>query len=98
MVAFTLPLFPSGQARKSLSASHLSRLNESIASALQSVLELPINKADLPSARAFVASYAKESAYETLERLTWEQTGTGPTTHERLIRSRSLELAKRLRP
>jgi activating signal cointegrator complex subunit 2 len=96
MVAFTLPLFPSGQARKSLSASHLSRLNESIASALQGVLELPINKADLPSARAFVASYAKESAHETLERLTWEQKSAGPTTHERLIRSRSLELAKRL--
>jgi activating signal cointegrator complex subunit 2 len=96
MMAFTLPLFPSAQARRSLTASQLVRLNESIALALQSVLDIPISKIDPTSARAFVSSYTKEAAQETLDGLLWQPTGAGPSTHAKLIRSRSLELARRL--
>jgi activating signal cointegrator complex subunit 2 len=91
-----LPLFPSSQARKGLSPSQNARLHESIALVLQTMLEIPTERLNVPATRAFIASYAKATAQDILEALVWDQSKTyQPTKHEQLIRLRTLQLVER---
>ena len=96
----TLPPYPSKNARGSLPRSQLSTLNQNIALGLVQVLDLPQQKRDDRSCREFVASYAHDTALQTLEALIW---GRGDdldpdkrTKDEKLIRQRTLLLAERL--
>lgn len=99
-ITASLPPYPSKNAQKSLPRSQLSDLNQKIALGLAQVLDLPQQKRDDPSCREFVASYAQDTAFHTLEALIW---GRGDdldldkwTKDEKLIRQRTLLLAERL--
>jgi len=96
----SLPPYPSKNAQKSLPRSQLSNLNQKIALGLAQVLDLPQQKRDDQSCREFVASYAQDTAFHTLEALIW---GRGDnldqdkwTKDEKLIRQRTMLLAERL--
>ena len=99
-IATLLPPYPSKNAQKTLSRSELSSLKQKIALALARVLDLPQQKRDDRSCREFVASYAQDVAFQTLEALIW---GKGDdldpakwSGDEKLIRWRSLSLAETL--
>ena len=99
-ITASLPPYPSKNAQKSLSPSQLSTLNQKIALGLAQVLDLPQQKRDDQSCREFVASYAQDIAFQTLEALVWGKSDDlDPnkwTKDERLIRQRTLLLAERL--
>lgn len=96
----SLPPYPSKNAQKSLPPSQLSTLNRKIALGLAQVLDLPQQKRDDQSCREFVASYAQDAAFQTLEALIWGKSDDlDPdkwTKDEKLIRQRTLLLAERL--
>ena len=95
-----LPPYPSKNAQKALSRSRLSTLSQNIALGLAQVLDLPPQKLDDRSFRGFVASYAQDTAFQTLEALIWGKSDElDPdkwTKDEKLIRQRTLLLAERL--
>lgn len=99
-ITASLPPYPSKNAQKSLSRSQLSTLNQNIALGLAQVLDLPQQKRDDRSCREFVASYAQDTALQTLEALIWGSSDDlDPdkwTKDEKLIRQRTLLLAERL--
>ncbi|KAG6826449.1 hypothetical protein H0H92_015759 [Tricholoma furcatifolium] len=91
-----LPTYPSTAARKSLSPTQLTSLNQTISSSLLQTIALPPTRRDSPAARAFIATYAKDAALQTLQGLIWE-----PSSHskdEKIIRKRSLLLAEKIAP
>ena len=99
-ITASLPPYPSKNAQKTLPRSQLSTLNRKIALGLGQVLDLPPQKRDDQSCREFVASYAQDTAIQTLEALIWGKSdGLDPdkwTKDEKLIRQRALLLAERL--
>lgn len=100
VITASLPPYPSKNAQKTLPRSQLSTLNQKIAHGLAQVLDLPPHKRDDQSCRGFVASYAQDTAYQTLEALIWgksDDLDPGKwTKDEKLIRQRTLLLAERL--
>ena len=96
MAVLTLPPFPSAQSRKALSASHLAELNKKICSALQQILVLPSQQRDTPASKAFVATYAQDTARQTLDNLIWGTSTEAPSRYEKLIQKYSLDLAQKL--
>ncbi|KAF5355264.1 hypothetical protein D9758_006046 [Tetrapyrgos nigripes] len=92
-----LPPYPSSHARKSLPASQLAILNQKIAICLTSTLSLPPAKCDKPATRTFIATYASDTALQTLQSLIWEP-DTSSSKDEKLIRRNVLRLAERLAP
>lgn len=99
-ITASLPPYPSKNAQKTLPRSQLSTLNQKIALGLSQVLDLPPQKRDDKSCREFVASYAQDTAFQTLEALIWGKSDDlDPdkwTKDEKLIRQRTLLLAERL--
>ncbi|KAI9069675.1 hypothetical protein FKP32DRAFT_1671178 [Trametes sanguinea] len=67
-----LPTYPSARARASLSPSQSSSLLQTISTALSQVLTFNDAKVNSPSTIAFIASYVKDSAQQTLQSLIWE--------------------------
>ena len=99
-ITASLPPYPPRNAQKTLPRSQLSTLNQKIALGLAQVLNLPPQKRDDESCREFVASYAQDTAFQTLEALIWgEGDDSDPdkwTKDEKMIRQRTLLLAERL--
>ncbi|GLB42322.1 putative CUE domain protein [Lyophyllum shimeji] len=89
-----LPLYPSTQTRKSLSPARLAALHQAISSCLLQTIALPPTKRDSPAARAFIASYAKDTASQVLQGLIWDPSSL--STDEKLIRKRALLLAEKI--
>jgi activating signal cointegrator complex subunit 2 len=58
------------------------------------VLALPPEKRDTPSTRQFLATYSKDTAFQTLQNLIWRE--TTPTSDEKTIQKRCLLLAEKL--
>ena len=100
MITASLPPYPSKNAQKSLLRSQLSTLNQKIALGLAQVLDLPPQKRDDQSCREFVASYAQDTAFQTLDALIWGKNDDLDQDKwikdEKLIRQRTLLLAERL--
>ncbi|THU91522.1 hypothetical protein K435DRAFT_673953 [Dendrothele bispora CBS 962.96] len=90
-----LPPYPSTQSRKSLSPSQLAILNQKIASCLSDTLSLPTTKYDNQSTRLFIATYASDAAFQTLQSLIWEP-DILLSRDEKIIRKSVLQLAERL--
>ncbi|KAK0452426.1 hypothetical protein EV421DRAFT_1702375 [Armillaria borealis] len=90
-----LPDFPATATRKSLSPSQLATLNQTIATRLQETLALPPEKRDTQASRRFVASFAQDTALQTLQPLIWENPSE-PSAIEKSIRHRALLLAEKL--
>ncbi|KAK0237913.1 hypothetical protein EDD85DRAFT_906763 [Armillaria nabsnona] len=90
-----LPDFPATAIRKSLSPSQLATLNQTIATRLQETLALPPEKRDTQASRRFVASFAQDTALQTLQPLIWGNPSE-PSTVEKSIRHRALLLAEKL--
>ncbi|KAF9078196.1 hypothetical protein BDP27DRAFT_1253294 [Rhodocollybia butyracea] len=94
-VATKLPPYPSAVAQKALSPSQRANLNETISSCIVDFLSLPPSKRNTTSACAFVASYAKDVAVQSLQALIWD-TEDGPSKVEKTIRIQVLQLAEQL--
>lgn len=96
---FPLPLYPSHASLSTLSPSQQSVLTQHISTSLQHTLALPPPKRDTPATRAFVDSYVREGARETLEAIIWDspqnKTKTRKTV-DTVIRNRVLLLAEKL--
>ncbi|KAG6891557.1 hypothetical protein C0992_004415 [Termitomyces sp. T32_za158] len=97
-IIYRLPTYPSTTARKSLSPTELGAINQIISSALLQTIALPPSKRDSPAARAFVASYAKDTALQILQSLIWQSGSTSTSKNDRIIRKRTLILAERIAP
>ncbi|PPR06822.1 hypothetical protein CVT26_003848 [Gymnopilus dilepis] len=102
-----LPNYPSTQSRKSLSPSQLATLNQTIASALGTVLSLPPDKRDTSSTRNFLSTYSQDTAFQTLQNLIWRNESANSESFsfpshspkspaEKTIRKRALQLAEKL--
>ncbi|KAF9559155.1 hypothetical protein CPC08DRAFT_709051 [Agrocybe pediades] len=94
-----LPNYPSTQARKGLSPSQLATLYQNVASTLASVIALPPEKRDVSSTRAFLSSFSRDTAFQTLQTLIWndkEAAIQAPGGDESLILKRCLALAEKL--
>ena len=93
-----LPAYPSTPSRKRLSPSQTATLNQTIASALGTVLALAPEKRDTLSTREFLVTYSKDTAFQTLQNVIWRDTTTttslSPT--EKTIQKRCLLLAEKL--
>ncbi|KAK0449751.1 uncharacterized protein EV420DRAFT_1622043 [Desarmillaria tabescens] len=95
MTVSELPDFPPTAIRKSLSPSQLAILNQTIAARLQETLALPPEKRDTQASRRFVASFAQDTALQTLQPLIWGNSNELSAT-EKSIRHRALLLAEKL--
>ncbi|KAH9852302.1 hypothetical protein C2E23DRAFT_868782 [Lenzites betulinus] len=95
-----LPPFPSTRARASLPASQSAILLQTISSALSQVLSFTDAQIATPATVAFVASYAKDVAQQSLQSLIWETDEHPPklSQTERKIRHGVFLLAERLAP
>ncbi|KAF8803682.1 hypothetical protein BYT27DRAFT_7144097 [Phlegmacium glaucopus] len=95
-----LPGYPTTQDRKALSPSQVASLNQNIAAAISTILALPAKKRDTTSTRNFLKTYAKDTAFQTLQNLIWpdssNKTPSQSTGNEKLIHQRSLLLAEKL--
>lgn len=89
-----LPIYPSAQTRKGLSASQLARFHDNLSDALAHIVALPPIKRDIPPTRAFVASYASDGAQQILDALIWGD--TKPEKHDERLRQRVLLLAEKI--
>ncbi|KIJ61646.1 hypothetical protein HYDPIDRAFT_96195 [Hydnomerulius pinastri MD-312] len=89
-----LPIYPSAQARKEFSASQLAQFHLNVSNALGQVITLPPAKRDTPANRAFISSYASDSAYQVLQGLIWEN--TEPAKGDDNLRQRILLLSEKL--
>ncbi|KDQ58600.1 hypothetical protein JAAARDRAFT_155141 [Jaapia argillacea MUCL 33604] len=67
-----LPAYPSSRVLSSLSPSQRCTLASSISSALAQTLSLPPSKRDTTSTTAFLESYARDGAQQTLQNLIWD--------------------------
>lgn len=67
-----LPNYPSSRAKKSLTPSQLSSLNDLIATSLSQFRSLPPAKRDVQSALTFITSYCKEISSKILGGLIWD--------------------------
>ncbi|KAK0203542.1 hypothetical protein DFS33DRAFT_1374044 [Desarmillaria ectypa] len=95
MTISELPDFPPTAIRKSLSPSQLATLNQMIAARLEETLSLPPVKRDTQASRRFVASFAQDTALQTLQPLIWGNSSELSSV-ERSIRHRALMLAEKL--
>ncbi|KAG7448785.1 uncharacterized protein BT62DRAFT_979672 [Guyanagaster necrorhizus] len=95
MTVFELPDFPPTAVRKSLSPSQLATLNQTITARLQETLALPPEKRDTQASRRFVASFAQDTALQTLQSLIWGNPSKLSAV-EQSIRYRALSLAEKL--
>lgn len=68
----SLPIYPSANARKSLSASQLATFHRNISGALAEILVLPPAKRDTSATRVFLSSYTNDTAHQTLQSLIWK--------------------------
>ncbi|KAI0828710.1 hypothetical protein BC628DRAFT_1316635 [Trametes gibbosa] len=96
-----LPPYPSTRARATLSPSQSATLLHTISSALSQALSLADAQLRTPATVAFVASYAKDVAQQSLQSLIWAAAPDGrrhPSQTERKIRHGALLLAERLAP
>jgi activating signal cointegrator complex subunit 2 len=95
-----LPGFPTTQDCKALSPSQVASVNQNIATAISIILALPADKRDSLSTRNFLTTYAKDTAFQTLQSLIWQdssnQTPSQSTGNRKLIHQRSLLLAEKL--
>jgi activating signal cointegrator complex subunit 2 len=95
-----LPGYPTTQDCKALSPSQFASVNQNIAAAISIILALPANKRDTLAIRNFLTTYAKETAFQTLQNLIWQdssnQTPSQSTGNRKLVHQRSLLLAERL--
>ena len=91
-----LPAYPSTASRKRLSPSQTATLNQTIASALGTVLALPPEKRDTLSTREFLVTYSKDTAFQTLQNVIWRDTTTSLSAAEKTIQKRCLLLAEKL--
>ncbi|KAI0754393.1 hypothetical protein C8Q80DRAFT_366077 [Daedaleopsis nitida] len=95
-----LPSYPSTRARASLSPSQSASLLQTITRALSQVLSLPDSQICTSATSAFVASYVKDGAQQSLQSLIWgtEDPTTKLSQTERKIRHSVFLLAERLAP
>lgn len=99
-VAPLLP-YPCARARASLPPSQHAAFYQTVSSALAQTLDLPPAQRDTAATRAFISSYAKDTAQEVLQSLIWEEDGSKSrlfqnlTKVERSIRHRVFLLAER---
>lgn len=102
MTTFKLPPYPSSHALKALPPSKIVSINQAIASSLAITVDLPPHKHDEPSSRVFLASYANDVAFNTLQDIIWgdprREQSKLLSKHELLIRKRSLLLAEKIAP
>ena len=95
-----LPSYPSTQDRKALSPSQVASVNQNIAAAISIILALPADKRDTLAIRNFLTTYAKDTAFQTLQNLIWKdssnQTPSQSTGNRKVIHQRSLLLAEKL--
>ena len=95
-----LPGYPTIQDCKALSPSQVASVNQNIAAAISIILALPANKHDMLAIRNFLTTYAKDTAFQTLQNLIWQdssnQTPSQSTGNRKLIHQRSLLLAEKL--
>ena len=92
--------YPTTQDRKGLSASQVASLNQNIAAAISIILALPADKRDTPSTQNFLSTYSKDTAFQTLQNLIWQDSSnkipSRSTGDKKLIHQRSLLLAEKL--
>ena len=94
--------FPTTHDCKALSPSQVASVNRNIANAIGIILALPADKLEraTPSIRNFLTTYAKDTAFQTLQNLIWQdssnQTPRQSTGNRKLIHQRSLLLAEKL--
>ena len=92
--------FPTVQDCKALSPSQVASVNQNIAIAISIILALPPDKRDTTSIRNFLTTYAKDTAFQTLQNLIWQdssnQTPSQSTGNRKLVHQRSLLLAEQL--
>ena len=102
MTTLKLPPYPSSHALEALSPSKRASINQAIASSLATTLDLPPQKRDEPSSCVFLASYANNVAFNTLQDIIWGDPTRAQSKllskHELLIRKRSLLLAEKIAP
>ena len=102
MTTLKLPPYPSSHALKALSPSKRASINQAISSSLATTLDLPPQKRDEPSSCVFLASYANNVAFNTLQDIIWGDPTQAQfkllSKHELLIRKRSLLLAEKIAP
>ena len=95
-----LPGYPSTQDCKTLSPSQVASVNQNIAAAISIILALPADKRNTLAIRNFLTTYAKDTAFQTLQNLIWQdesnQTPSRSTGNRKLIHQRSLLLAEKL--
>ncbi|KIM46903.1 hypothetical protein M413DRAFT_63865 [Hebeloma cylindrosporum] len=91
-----LPVYPSTSSRKKLSPSQTATLHQTIASTLSVVLALAPEKRDAASTRQFLVTYAKDTAFQTLQNLIWRDSPTSISSDEKTIQKRCLLLADKL--
>lgn len=96
----SLPGYPTTQDCKALSPSQVASVNQNIAAAISIILALPTDKRDTLAIRNFLTTYAKDTAFQTLQKLIWQdsssQTPSQATENRKLIHQRSLLLAEKL--
>ena len=94
------PSYPSTQDCKALSPSQFASVNQNIAAAISIILALPADKRDTLAIRNFLTTYAKDTAFQTLQNLIWQdssnQNPSRSTGNRKLIHQRSLLLAEKL--
>ncbi|KAI0760456.1 hypothetical protein C8Q74DRAFT_1208567 [Fomes fomentarius] len=95
-----LPLYPSTRARASLSPSQSATLVQTVFTVLSQVLSLSDSQISTPANAAFVSSYVKDAAQQSLQALVWgtndPSSKLSPT--ERNIRHAVFVLVGRLAP
>lgn len=95
-----LPLYPSTRSRATLSPSQSANLVQTISTALSQVLSLSDSQISTSATVAFVSSYVKDVAQQSLQSLVWgtEDTFKKLSQSERKIRHAVFLLAERLAP
>ncbi|KIM46909.1 hypothetical protein M413DRAFT_64091, partial [Hebeloma cylindrosporum] len=90
------PVYPSTSSRKKVSPLQTATLHQTIASTLSVVLALAPEKRDTPSTRQFLVTYAKDTAFQTLQNLIWRESPTSLSSDEKTIQKQCLLLADKL--
>ena len=95
-----LSTYPTTQDYNALSTSQVASLDQKIATAINVVLALPAQKRDTASTRNFLVTYAKDTAFQTLQSTIWQdssnKTPGRSTGNKKSIHQRSLLLAEKL--
>lgn len=94
-----LPGYPTTQHCKALSPSQLASLHQNIVATVGITLALPEGKYDTLSVQNFLTTYAKDTAYQTLQNLIWQDSSNNTPSHstgnKKLIHQRTLLLAQK---